>query len=416
MKNRFSQYANKVNTLLDKLESQASQTAQTLASQTGLTPEQRARQFISHQQRLMEQTQTALADPYVQQAFAKLLPSQTVADYQARSAAKGLTDRALWQDVLTTAQAYTQIETGNNALGCFVAGTRVLTESGLKPIQDIKAGDKVLSKPENGQGEPSYKPVLNTMVFHNKPIWLLEAQKVFEVWDYEGNKIDLETNRKAWIHFNCLVTGNHPVWVVGTSRHKYTGVDFYDEPCWKNVDELQPEEIITNADGVMYGVERAQPVYQFAGDNVLSKDTYYWYEVPEEEDVIEEWEEDYKEYVWRKELEEARETVIEGRCEDINDYYEDGTNGMYVEDKEGDIALVNTLKNESGEYIPFTDTVYNLEVADNHTYFLDRANIWVHNTSSPAQKLLQTAREMAESGPSVNQVDAVLEKLESQAS
>lgn len=416
MKNRFSQYANKVNTLLDKLESQASQTAQTLASQTGLTPEQRARQFISHQQRLLAQTQTALTDPYVQQAFAKLLPSQTVTDYQARSVAKGLTGNTLWQDVLATAQAYTQIETGNNALGCFVAGTRVLTESGLKPIQDIQVGEKVLSKPENGKGEPSYKPVLNTMVFHNKPIWLLDAQKIFEVWDYEGNKIDLETNRKAWKHFNCLVTGNHPVWVVGTSRHKYTGVDFYDEPYWKRVDELQPEEVITNADGVMYGVERAQPVYQFAGDNVQSKDTYYWYEAPEEEDAIEEWEEDYKEYEWRKELEEAQEKEVKGYCEDMSYFHKNGFYSPYVENDDGQIHLVNTLKDQSDEYIPFTDTVYNLEVADNHTYFLDRANIWVHNTSSPAQKLLQTAREMAESGPSVNQVDAVLEKLESQAS
>ncbi|ENW83146.1 hypothetical protein F909_00738 [Acinetobacter sp. ANC 3929] len=32
--------------------------------------------------------------------------------------------------------------------GCFPAGTRIITEQGLVPIQDIKVGDMVLSKPQ----------------------------------------------------------------------------------------------------------------------------------------------------------------------------------------------------------------------------------------------------------------------------
>ena len=38
----------------------------------------------------------------------------------------------------------------------FVAGTLVHTDQGLVPIQDIKVGDLVLSKHENGESE---KPI-----------------------------------------------------------------------------------------------------------------------------------------------------------------------------------------------------------------------------------------------------------------
>ena len=36
---------------------------------------------------------------------------------------------------------------------CFVAGTLVHTKEGLVPIEQLKIGDWVLSKPENGEGE-----------------------------------------------------------------------------------------------------------------------------------------------------------------------------------------------------------------------------------------------------------------------
>ncbi|MDN3503494.1 polymorphic toxin-type HINT domain-containing protein [Psychrobacter sp. 5A.1] len=45
----------------------------------------------------------------------------------------------------------------------FVAGTLVHTDKGLVPIQELKIGDKVLSKDESGKGELVYKPVLRTI-------------------------------------------------------------------------------------------------------------------------------------------------------------------------------------------------------------------------------------------------------------
>jgi intein/homing endonuclease len=41
---------------------------------------------------------------------------------------------------------------------CFTAGTKVLTDEGEKPIEEIKAGDKVLAK-DDETGEMAYKEV-----------------------------------------------------------------------------------------------------------------------------------------------------------------------------------------------------------------------------------------------------------------
>jgi hypothetical protein len=56
----------------------------------------------------------------------------------------------------------------------FVAGTLVHTDKGLVPIEQIKVGDMVLSKPESGEGELAYKPVVNTFVHEDKEVWLAE--------------------------------------------------------------------------------------------------------------------------------------------------------------------------------------------------------------------------------------------------
>jgi hypothetical protein len=46
---------------------------------------------------------------------------------------------------------------------CFAAGTLVHTKEGLKPIEQIKVGDWVLSKHESGEGEQAYKRVTRTI-------------------------------------------------------------------------------------------------------------------------------------------------------------------------------------------------------------------------------------------------------------
>ena len=63
-----------------------------------------------------------------------------------------------------------QINDEKSQVGSFVAGTMVHTKDGLKPIEEIKVGDYVLSKPENG-GELAYKRVTKTFERENIEVW-----------------------------------------------------------------------------------------------------------------------------------------------------------------------------------------------------------------------------------------------------
>ena len=56
----------------------------------------------------------------------------------------------------------------------FTAGTLVHTEKGLVPIEQLKIGDKVLSKLADGSGELIYKSVKNTRVTESVLVKLLE--------------------------------------------------------------------------------------------------------------------------------------------------------------------------------------------------------------------------------------------------
>ena len=59
--------------------------------------------------------------------------------------------------------------------GCFIAGTLVTTNSGLKPIEEIKIGNYVLSRNEE-TGEDSYKKVTDTLVRSTQEICTIELE------------------------------------------------------------------------------------------------------------------------------------------------------------------------------------------------------------------------------------------------
>ncbi len=79
-----------------------------------------------------------------------------------------------------------------------IAGTliRVKSETGswqdeYKNIEDIQAGDWVLSKPEDGSDELTYQQVINTFSYADREIWLLETTPLVNWVEGEGG-IDIE--------------------------------------------------------------------------------------------------------------------------------------------------------------------------------------------------------------------------------
>ncbi|AOY43173.1 MULTISPECIES: Hint domain-containing protein [Psychrobacter] len=90
----------------------------------------------------------------------------------------------------------------------FVAGTLVHTDKGLVPIQDIKVGDLILSKPvssksEDGSGDIEYKPVLSTFKSPSK-------KRIFKV-EYFNETADARGEKGSNY---ILCTSNHPFWVT----------------------------------------------------------------------------------------------------------------------------------------------------------------------------------------------------------
>lgn len=55
----------------------------------------------------------------------------------------------------------------------FAAGTLVHTKDGLRPIEQIKVGDSVLSKHESGDGERAYRRVSQAFVHHDREVLFL---------------------------------------------------------------------------------------------------------------------------------------------------------------------------------------------------------------------------------------------------
>ena len=91
--------------------------------------------------------------------------------------------------------------TANGAPTCFAAGTLVHTATGLVPIEQIKVGDLVYSKPENGIGEVELKPV--TKVFAHGPT------QIVQLFYQRGERAESEPCERLF------TTKEHPFWVIG---------------------------------------------------------------------------------------------------------------------------------------------------------------------------------------------------------
>ncbi len=250
---------------------------------------------------------------------------------------------------------------------CFVAGTLVHTDKGLVPIQDIKVGDMVLSRDQhNPEGELVYKPVVRTIVTENVPVFYMNMtpESVDELPFHEQNNFNL--------YVDILCTANHPIWInnkgwikagevemndtsvlktgelvfceVGSSGEILEPVFFTKEP---NVGFIPNFSNQTN-NGKFVNLLTGKALYHGGYDPVFRKlfveDTH-----------------------WRKRLLEQTPAEYQDNAEFYGfrtGFWQDGA-GIDWAEGEG----------------PVTTTVYNIEVADTHTYFVGEHGVWVHDVN-----------------------------------
>lgn len=115
--------------------------------------------------------------------------------------------------------------------GCFIKGTPVHTQEGLKPIDQVRVGDYVLSSPRDGSGAPAFKRVLKTFVHEGRPICRILT------FAGDGQSRDM-----------IAATGDHPFWVEGRG--------------WTRADQLPRDAVLRKADGGKGQVDQQLPVYR----------------------------------------------------------------------------------------------------------------------------------------------------------
>lgn len=199
---------------------------------------------------------------------------------------------------------------------CFVAGTLVHTKEGLRPIEQIKVGDWVLSKPESGEGEQAYKRVTQTFVTEQQEVWVV---------DYavdEAPTPELPPTR------SLVVTGNHPFWV---HRKGWTAARDL-----KQADDLE-----------LYNTHETKELgYLLRSLKVLESDRLDCGWARDPEDVLR----------FKGPMIDLRDGGVK-----VSEYYKEDV----------------TTSDLTGRYLK--RQVFNLEVEDFHTYFVGDAGVWVHN-------------------------------------
>lgn len=225
--------------------------------------------------------------------------------------------------------------------GCFIAGTLVHTDKGLVPIEQIKVGDRVLSQPEQGGGK-AYRPVVNTFVFEEKPIWVVKYQLIDGDVPYGHPKYYPKDDTL----YHLYATPNHPFWVEGLG--------------WIPAENLRDRQILQLANGQRALVEyRSQPVIQSTKQG-FGRVCSNPYSDGQEVHIV-----DFRSgsSLWKYER---------WKPEEASAPYQDG----YPLD-----AIVAIAEIYDSPDPNFKTTVYNLEVEDSHTYFVGELGVWVHNTN-----------------------------------
>ncbi len=214
--------------------------------------------------------------------------------------------------------------------GCFVAGTLVHTKEGLRPIEEIKVGDYVLSKLESGEGEQSYQRVVRTFVHEDQEVCCVDVNG----WTPEERELAEATctSLDESKGFPLVVTANHPFWVAGKG--------------WVEAGDLQPGvDQILLADGSPRYIDDLSIVVRTSQTDIGWL-VGGWHSDPDRHDGL------------------SREM--------------DFRNGVHTQ-----YGRRNRVRNDAIQWFKkgneLKRTVYNLEVENTHTYYVGEQGVWVHD-------------------------------------
>jgi hypothetical protein len=292
-------------------------------------------------------------------------------DEEVRALEGKYSGTALYNKIINDAQA----ELSN---GCFVAGTLVHTQEGLKPIEQIQVGDYVLSKPESGEGELSYQRVTRTYEYEDREVY-------FVSWIVlsDGDKVTTkgQPNERGYV----VVTGAHPIWIAEIDIEESYGQESITQPVnrWMSVAsldlmkkeyDLKGGRVIFTAqlsDGRLVYVDNFAPIVQnpkHPTKGIVRRGTIW--------------------YNWDGlgiEVEFNQNGPSVGVIETLKPWhsicYKDSSIERDWDLMEHAPEDLDPSSLAFQGFHPMCRTVYNVEVEHSHTYFVGEHGLWVHNLS-----------------------------------
>jgi len=253
----------------------------------------------------------------------------------------------------------------------FVAGTLVHTKDGLRPIEQIAVGDYVLSKPESGEGEVAYKRVVRTVKRENCETWFVSWYDENLHEEAAAKRITQQQYLDAHGNSFVITTPDHPFWVVESDEDKLFHassriLDAYEDRPWPHrewvrADLLSPGMKLMLHDGRI--VEVCASIHAYRSD----KENQVWTPYGELEGGT-------TGILINLDGRVLPEVPLAGRRVMGDEFWKyvnlNPNEACYEGDPPG------TVKSSW-----YRSTVYNMEVEDYHTYFVDTLGVWVYNTN-----------------------------------
>ena len=260
----------------------------------------------------------------------------------------------------------------------FAAGTLVHTDQGLVSIEQLKVGDNVLSRDADGSGEVIYKAITQIMINDNVLVGFIELSE----------EIDNSLPIQERLRLQRIVNSQEPTRIIVTKSYPF----FVAEKGWPAVEQVSRGDIFIDKDGVHYSADSGNDSYS---RSVLSRmyktDHLNVGFVPDSD------EDNPARYGSLIDLTTGKE--IENSVS-----YKSVLNKLYEYDSEWKNRLLAQIPEDQREHAefhgfrqghwvvpetvqwgegegPVTLTVYNIEVADTHTYYVGYTGIWVHDLS-----------------------------------